>query len=436
MSRILKSGRTALVCVAVSATVLAACSSTKSASSSTSGTPTSGGGSAAVASTTTTGAASVFGPAKPATGTPVKVGYITDGRSASIDNSSEVPAAQAAVKYINAYLGGLNGHPISLNVCADQQTPSGATDCGNQMVSDGVVAVLNSVSGQDSSMFTPVAAASIPFVGYSHSGQNILSAKTGAYILTNGIVSSFAAPAVIAEKAGAKRAAEIVIDVPGATGAAKILDPAFYKNAGIALDVAAIPPGTADMTPQITAELAKNPDQWHVIGDVPFCTSAIKAIKASGSTKPLVLIQQCLETGSAASIPGGYAGIIEVTTATTEPTNPDVELYVAAMSRWASGTSPFGNGVTSEGFATVLGFARAMSGLTSDPTPPNIEAAFTAMSPQPLPFGDGITFQCTGHQDSLTPAVCSTGALEATLDQSGNPVGTYTPIEASAIEHL
>ena len=58
------------------------------------------------------------------------------------------------------------------------------------------------------------------------------------------------------------------------------------------------------------------------------------------------------------------------------------------------------------------------------------------MSPQPLPFGGGITFQCNGQQVSLTPAVCSTGALEATLDQSGNPTGAYTLIDASTIEHL
>ena len=59
-----------------------------------------------------------------------------------------------------------------------------------------------------------------------------------------------------------------------------------------------------------------------------------------------------------------------------------------------------------------------------------------AMSPQPLPFGGGITFQCDGKQVSLTASVCSTGALEATLDQSGNPVGAYTTLDASAIEKL
>ena len=58
------------------------------------------------------------------------------------------------------------------------------------------------------------------------------------------------------------------------------------------------------------------------------------------------------------------------------------------------------------------------------------------MSAQPLPFGTGLTFQCNGQQVTITPSVCSTGSLEATLDQSGNPVGAFTPLDASALLKL
>src|ERR1700681_2724229 len=158
-----KSRRMAVAAVLAGATVVAACSSSKSSSSSS---QTSLPTTAAGAATTTTAATAAFGTPKPATGTPVKVGFVTDGKTANIDNSSEVPAAQAAVKYVNQYLGGVNGHPITLDVCDTQQTPSGGTDCGNQMVSDGVPVVLESVSGQAGSVYTPVAAANIPYVGY------------------------------------------------------------------------------------------------------------------------------------------------------------------------------------------------------------------------------------------------------------------------------
>ena len=208
-------------------TAVAACSSSKSSSSSSQA----GSATTAPRSATTPAAASAFGPAKPATGTPVKIGYITDGKTASIDNSSEVPAAQAAVKYINQYLGGINGHPITLDVCDDQQTPSGATDCGNQMVTD-------KRGGRAQQRQRPGRLDVHPGGGGQHpvrrllrlGREPILLAKTGAYILTNGISSTFAAPAKIAQAAGAKRAAEVVIDVPGASGPAKLLDPVILQE--------------------------------------------------------------------------------------------------------------------------------------------------------------------------------------------------------------
>lgn len=39
-------------------------------------------------------------------------------------------------------------------------------------------------------------------------------------------------------------------------------------------------------------------------------------------------------------------------------------------------------------------------------------------------------------QVPITPAACSTGALQATLDRPGNPIGAFTPLEASALLKL
>ncbi len=148
------------------------------------------------------------------------------------------------------------------------------------------------------------------------------------------------------------------------------------------------------------------------------------------------MIPQCLDSGSSAGIPSGYTGMKVITAASTDPTNADVKLYEAAMKAYASGTAPFANGVTSGGWATVISFANATKGLTGTPSSASIESAFTSMSPQPIPFGQGTTFQCNGQQVSITPAVCSTGALEETLDQSGNQSGPFVPISTAALLKL
>ena len=61
----------------------------------------------------------VLGTKNPATGTPVKVGVISNGKTPTIDNSQETPVAEATASWINDYLGGIGGHPIHLVICND-----------------------------------------------------------------------------------------------------------------------------------------------------------------------------------------------------------------------------------------------------------------------------------------------------------------------------
>src|SRR5262245_56331457 len=51
----------------------------------------------------------LLGPQKPATGTPLKIGYIYAGQAQNIDNTNEINIAQATVKYLNEHLAGIAG---------------------------------------------------------------------------------------------------------------------------------------------------------------------------------------------------------------------------------------------------------------------------------------------------------------------------------------
>src|SRR5262245_57410610 len=82
----------------------------------------------------------LLGPKAPASGTPVKVGFVFDGKSPSTDSTCQLQASQAIVKYLNDYQKGLGGHPIELVSCeSGQNNTAGATDCANQLVQAGVV---------------------------------------------------------------------------------------------------------------------------------------------------------------------------------------------------------------------------------------------------------------------------------------------------------
>src|SRR2546423_10217312 len=72
---------------------------------------TSSGGSG---SSSSTADLSVLGTAKPATGTAVTIGMITEGGSEAIGSQSALAeqGAQIATQYVNEYLGGIRGKPI------------------------------------------------------------------------------------------------------------------------------------------------------------------------------------------------------------------------------------------------------------------------------------------------------------------------------------
>ena len=102
-------------------------------------------------------AASALGEPKPATGKAITIGYVYDGVSDNLDASAELKAAQAAVKYVNNYLGGMGGHPITLNVCETKDTPAGAANCVTKMATAKVPVVISGV--------TSVPGGSVPAAG-------------------------------------------------------------------------------------------------------------------------------------------------------------------------------------------------------------------------------------------------------------------------------
>jgi branched-chain amino acid transport system substrate-binding protein len=378
--------------------------------------------SSSTGATSAGGAASLLGQPNKATGTPVKVGLISDGKSATIDDTSEISAAQASADYVNAYRGGIGGHPIDLVVCQTHQTPAGGIDCATQLVADKVVAVLYNVSGQGASIFKGLQGSNIPLIAIGTIDQDTLT-KPGAFALANLVSSLIAGPAGIARSKGIKHAAVVVIDVPAASGPVKALGPAIYKNAGVSLDVVTVPPGTADMTPQIEAELAKKPGQFAIIGDQGFCTSALKAIKTLGFGGPIVINPECIAAGTAASIPGGYAGVTVTTwNSSTDHTTADYKLYSAVMDTYENG-APKG-GVAPGGYMVIRAFADVLAKATGAITAASVTSAFSSM-PSPIPFqmGGGTTFQCGTKPVAFLPNVCASQILEGPLDAQGNSSG-------------
>ena len=382
-------------------------------------------GTALVATVTTASAdvraaTSPLGTPKKATGSLVTLGFVSDGKSDTIDASADINGAQAAVSYANNYLGGLAGHKIALNVCETHQTPSGATDCATNMVQAKVPIVLAGVSGQAGAIYQGIKDAGVPFLQYGALDQGILAGPAASvFVLTNSIATTIAGPAGVAADAGIKKAGILVIDVPSASGAAKQAAPIFYKNAGVTPDIIVVPPGQADMTPQVQAGISAGDGAFALFGSAPFCTSAIKALTTVGFKGPVTAIEQCVDQTSAKATNGGYKGVNVLTSRNS--TNKEYAQYLAVMRKYAKGVDT--GGVAPGGYTAVLALVRALPNLTGDVTAQTISAGMAAAPPTPLPLGGGIMFQCNGKQVSLAPPICTTQVLKAKFTAKAIPVG-------------
>jgi branched-chain amino acid transport system substrate-binding protein len=371
----------------------------------------------------------LLGPARPATAATVDVGFITDGQSAAADGRPEIAAAQAAVKYVNGYLGGLAGHALRLRVCETHGTPGGAQDCASQMVAAKVPVVLQSAPGQPGPIVKTLAAAGITYLTYATADPQVLLSPS-SFVLSN-TLGGLAAPVHLAAESHIKRVAELIIDVPAAVGPIESLGGPLFKAAGITVDFITVPPGTPDMTPQVQSGLARQDELFTIIGDPTFCASALRALNTLGFKGTKLVNSQCLSSDLAKKVPGGVGGVKVGTTESYDASDHEVGLYEAVLKRFAPGTAPH-QSATSGGYAVVIGLARAMGAHVGDVTKVSVPAALIAAAPQPMPLLAGQTFQCNRKVFTLTPAVCSTGMAIATLSPDGQPQEAV-PFDSSAI---
>jgi branched-chain amino acid transport system substrate-binding protein len=367
-------------------------------------------------SATSAAASDIVGAKKPATGDPVSIGFVYDGVTDAQDLSGELTGAKASVQYINEYLGGIGGRPIKLDVCSTNQTPSGAANCVTQFVTDKVLAVANADSGQQGSMLPQLATAGIPVFVAASIDPKTLSTPS-IFVMENGIAYGLAGPAKLAQRAHYSTAAIVVNDVPAAAGAVRATAPLFYGKAKVKADVVAIPSATADMTPQIEAELSHKPGQFAIIGVASFCASAIQAIKSVGFTGDIVVIPSCTDS-TVSKTAGSLKGVKIITATSNDPKGAEFKLYSAVIARYAPGADL--SDAVASGYQAMVGFGRALAGLTGDVTSASIRAALKTMKATPIPLADGITFKCDGKQVPIAPNICSTQVLTGTLGADGN----------------
>jgi branched-chain amino acid transport system substrate-binding protein len=367
-----------------------------------------------------------LGPMNPAKGSVVKVGVINDGTAEGINNDINNEVAKATVKWMNERMNGLGGHEIVLDLCVTNNDPGKAGDCANQLITDKVVAVAIPASAQVESIWAVLQPAGIPVLFYGSGSKKVLDDGKTGFSIGGPAALLVDFPAGLAKAKNVKKVTAVVIDVPAATDFYKDGSASFEK-AGLDLKLVRVPPGTADMTPQMQQVVSNNADGVvTVVGNDSFCIAAFNGLRTAGFKGTVAAIPQCITDATKKAVPADFLKGMQIgaTTMFPDTSDPSITQYLAVLDAYGAKSVDHGdtNGATT--FSTVAALGVATAGLKGDATPATVAAAIKSMKESVIPGTGGLKFRCNGKADPTGgAAICSRALFAATLDASGKPSG-------------
>jgi branched-chain amino acid transport system substrate-binding protein len=333
------------------------------------------------------------------TGAPIVLGLINQ-EDAPVGSFPDLRlGAEAAVRHVNADLGGVGGRPVRVQSCATKGTAESSQACATRLVGGRPVAVIGGVDLGSAVSLPVLETAGVPYVGsLPQLGQELTS--DGAYMLAGGTVADLLGQATYALDAlGAKRFGALYLDLPGVLATVVRASEVVLKARG-ATDVkmVAAKADEADFTPLLRAATAGNPDVVFVVFPAQACARIMQAGQALGVTAKLFFPSACAEravveaAGSAAE--GAYFG-----SAYLPPDDPSPEVEA-----WRSRTKS--EGVLSQaGFSAVMNVHRLLTEVAGEPTPASVSAALAAARDHPGYMTHAYT--CDGKQVPIMKAVCN-----------------------------
>ena len=341
------------------------------------------------------------GPRTPASGEPVLIGMVSDGATQAFDNTDELRAAEATAEYWNTHQGGIGGRPIEVVTCETGADPAGATDCANQMVEDGVVAVGLSQSAVADAVWEPLHAAGVPTLFFQTSAEGLLADPETSFTMVNPLATLFG----VADRGGRERGhrpdrlrqhrrppGERLVRLGGRRTPSS-------ENAGLEYELVKIPPGTADMTSQMQQVADSGAGVVQIVGNDAFCIAAIQGLNAVGYDGADHHDLAVHHRRHARGDPGRPArGDLDHRHHGPRgdrrrgvPAVPGRDGHVRHR------RSPdVDNALAMGAYTTMASLATALAGISGDITPATAAEAIKTMDEADYPGAAGLTFQCGG----------------------------------------
>jgi len=350
-------------------------------------------------------AADPFGTPNPASGDPIVFGTIALA-SGPITFPEVLAAEQAAVEYVNGYLGGIGGRPIKLVSCDTDGAPATSQRCANQILDEKPVAIIGGADIGSPGAIPVWEGAGLAYLGgipFTPVEQNSPNAVIFSSVSTadNAAASVFAATELKAKSA----AVIYTSDTQGTSVAEGVIIPTMTAAGITDITKISIPPTASDVASAVATAVGANPDVIYVNTPVA-CPNILSSLLQLGNQAIIMGIDPCTSPPAIAGANGGAEGLYFAApvldpSAGTDETN----LYVAAMKKWAPADVHL-DSLAAIGFQTIINVQAALKDFAAeDLTKDKILAAFTEGSDHPNFMAHEYT--CDGKQLPGATAVCN-----------------------------
>lgn len=362
-----------------------------------------------------------------ATGSPITLGMVNQENTPAVSFPELSQADQAAVAWVNAELGGIDGHPIRLEVCNTKFTAEGSTACGQRFVGEQVPAVLGGIDVFGNSIDI-LQKNGIPFVGgIPVSTQS--SVNDNSFQFSGG---TWGASVAFADYAANTLHAKKVAVIYGEFGS--IAQSADYAKKvladhGIKAQMVPYPILATDISAALNAAAATKPDAMFVLAADTGCKAGFDGISALGLKTQTFYVGACAAPTILASVPASETnGTIVNVEGPISTSSPDVDtvLYSSVIAKYGQGVAAASAGTVS--FRSFMNLYVVLRDLGADHiTPAAIMDAFRHKVDAPSFMGH--TYTCDGKQLKGLPAICSPQQILAKIqNRTLSQIGTWIDV--------
>jgi branched-chain amino acid transport system substrate-binding protein len=384
---------TSIVAVAVIGAFAAGCGSDSSSSSDKD---------KSASSTSTPDASAALGTPKKASGDPIVVGLL-NLESGPVTFPEYRQAAEAAVKYINDYKGGIGGRPVQLETCATDGQPSTSGRCAGQIADKKPAFILGGADTGAPGAYPVWKRANLAVVGGIPFTPVESNAPNGVMFISVSIADNAAASKYAVEKLGVKKASVIYTDDTQGkfTGLAVIAG--VLKAQGVDVKTVPLAPNAADFSSAAASAIEGSPDMVYV-NSPNACPGVLKALKSVGNKAKIFGIDPCTSPPALKTAGDSADGLYFAQPFDSlDSGSKDTNLMVAAIQKYGEKNIAL-DSIAQAGFNSVMNMQAGLDGV-KDLNADSVLKAFKGSSEQPNFMAH--PFVCDGKQVPGASSVCN-----------------------------